>query len=107
MNNLWDDDAGIFFNYRTDLGTHSERLSPTIFYPLLADIKPEKRAIRIVDYFYNADKFYGNIIGNDASMNDISAINIYGKFYGNVEGVNIGTITDLSFSITFVSISQV
>lgn len=59
MNNLWDDDAGIFFNYRTDLGTHSERLSPTIFYPLLADIKPEKRAIRIVDYFYNADKFYG------------------------------------------------
>ena len=59
MNKLWDDKAGIYHNYRTDLDTLSERISPTVFYPLLADISPEHREIRIVDYFYNSDKFYG------------------------------------------------
>ena len=59
MNKLWDNKVGIYHNYRTDLDTLSVRISPTIFYPLLADISPEPREIRIVDYFYNSDKFYG------------------------------------------------
>ena len=59
MKKLWRDDLGAYLNFRTDVDTFSDRLSPTVFYPLLADVGPKKKSIRIVDYFYDPDKFYG------------------------------------------------
>ena len=72
MNKLWNDEIGIFLNYRTDLDAFSERLSPTIFYPLLAEIAPKQKSVRILDYFYDTSKFYGKWMLPSTSRDDPS-----------------------------------
>ena len=59
MEKLWADDFGAYLNYRTDIDTLSDRFSPTIFYPLLAELSTIERSKQIVDYFYDPTKFYG------------------------------------------------
>ena len=72
MDMLWNDENGIYLNYRTDIDTHSMRLSPTIFYPLLAEVGTKQKTIRIVDYFYDNDKFYGKWMLPSTSRDDPS-----------------------------------
>ena len=59
MQKIWDPDFGAFLNYRTDVDTLSSRISPTMFYPLLADLGYKDQTDRIVEYFYDTNKFYG------------------------------------------------
>ncbi len=37
LEQLWDEETGLYLNRRTDTGQLSHRLSPTLFYPLLAE----------------------------------------------------------------------
>jgi putative isomerase len=46
---LWDDDAGLYLNRRSDTGERSRVLSPTLFYPLLARLPAPERARLMVD----------------------------------------------------------
>ena len=60
LDNLWSQEIGLYLNRRTDSDTPSYRLSPTLFYPLLADVPDEERAKRIVtEHLLNPDEFWG------------------------------------------------
>jgi hypothetical protein len=57
---LWNPGTGIFQNRRTDTGEFSPRLSPTLFYPLLAGAATGAQADSMVDnYLLNPGKFWG------------------------------------------------
>ncbi|MFQ6113951.1 MAG: trehalase family glycosidase [bacterium] len=71
MEKLWDEETGLYLNKRTDTGKFSKRLSPTVFYPLLARVPGKKRAQRIVDeHFYDPDEFWGEYILPSIARND-------------------------------------
>ncbi len=71
MESLWDELTGFYLNRRTDTGELSRRLSPTLFYPLLAGVPGEKRARRMVaEHFYNPDEFWGEYILPTTARND-------------------------------------
>jgi hypothetical protein len=60
---LWDEEAGIFLNRRTDTGEMSHRLSPTNFYALLGRAATQAQAERMMtEHFYNPDEFWGEWI---------------------------------------------
>lgn len=71
MEQLWHQQTGFYLNRRTDTGEFSERLSPTLFYPLLAKIPQKNRANRMInDHFFNPREFAGNWILPSISRND-------------------------------------
>jgi len=60
---LWSDYAGLYLNRRTDTGAISAKLSPTLFYPLLAEIPDDRMARRMIDeHFFNPEEFFGKWI---------------------------------------------
>jgi hypothetical protein len=60
MESLWDEGVGLYLNRRTDTGELSRRLSPTLFYPLLAGVPNADRARRMVSgHLLNPDEFWG------------------------------------------------
>ncbi len=68
---LWNEEAGIFLNLRTDTGEPSPRLSPTNFYPLLTDVVSPAQARRMIDeHFFNEDEFAGEWILPSIARND-------------------------------------
>jgi putative isomerase len=61
LEQLWDEETGLYLNRRTDTGTLSHRLSPTLFYPLLAGVPDFKRARRMVsEHLLNPQEFWGD-----------------------------------------------
>jgi neutral trehalase len=71
MEELWDEEVGLYLNKRTDTGELSMRLSPTLFYPLLAQVPSQSRAERIVqEHFYNDDEFWGDWVVPTIARND-------------------------------------
>ena len=70
MQDIWDPDLGAFLNYRTDVDTFSSRVSPTMFYPLLAGVGDKDQMDRIVGYFYDTNKFYGEWILPSTTRDD-------------------------------------
>jgi neutral trehalase len=63
METLWHRETGFYLNKRTDTGEFSRRLSPTLFYPLLAGIPNKKRARRMInEHFFNPEEFAGEWI---------------------------------------------
>ena len=71
MEKLWDEEIGLYLNRRTDTGEMSKRLSPTLFYPLLAKAPSRERAKRMVeDHFFNPDEFYGEWMLPSIARND-------------------------------------
>ena len=70
MQKIWDSDLGAFLNYRTDVDTLSSRVSPTMFYPLLAGLGDKDQTDRIVEYFYDTNKFYGEWILPSTTRDD-------------------------------------
>ena len=71
LNTLWDEKAGIFLNKRLDVGTSSNRLSPTNFYPLLAGACTPKQAERMIkEHYFNPEEFYGTYIMPSIARND-------------------------------------
>ncbi len=73
MEPLWDEQVGLYLNHRTDTDTASRRLSPTLFYPLLAGIPDERRADKMVtDHLLNPDEFWGRWVIPSIARNDPS-----------------------------------
>lgn len=63
MEQLWNQESGAYLNRRTDTGILSRRISPTIFYPLLARFVSPERAKEIVDkHFSNSSEFGGEFV---------------------------------------------
>ena len=55
---LWSEDFGLFLNKRTDTNELSNRISPTMFYPLLAEIVSQERAEQMIKkHFENHEEF--------------------------------------------------
>jgi hypothetical protein len=60
MGRLWDETVGLYLNRRTDTGELSGRLSPTLFYPLLAEVPGKSRARRMVtEHLLDPEEFWG------------------------------------------------
>jgi putative isomerase len=71
LQRLWDEETGIFRNWRTDLNQFSERLAPTNFYPLLTPYVTEKQTKRMIEeHLYNPEEFWGEWIIPSIARND-------------------------------------
>ena len=68
---MWDDKAGIFLNKRLDSNISSNRLSPTNFYPLLANVCTDEQVARMMkEHYFNPKEFYGDYVIPSISRND-------------------------------------
>jgi putative isomerase len=68
---LWDDNSKIYKNYHTDKHRFSQKLSPTLFYPLISKtVSPERVTAMIDNHFFNTETFYGPYIMPSISRND-------------------------------------
>ena len=55
---LWSEDTGLYLNKCTDTGEFSQRISPTMFYPLLAEVVSQERAERMInEHFEKPEEF--------------------------------------------------
>ncbi len=73
MERLWDEETGLYLNRRSDNGEFSNRLSPTLFYPLLAGVPDDKRARRMVqDHLLNPAEFWGDYVIPSIARSDPS-----------------------------------
>jgi putative isomerase len=68
---LWDDQFGLYLNKDLVTGKFSYRLSPTLFYPLLARVPDQYQANRMMkEHFYNPKEFWGEYIIPSIARND-------------------------------------
>jgi neutral trehalase len=71
MASLWDEKSSFYLNRRTDTGDFSPRLSPTLFYPLLAGIPDKEKAKRMIhEHYMNSAEFYGEFMLPSVARND-------------------------------------
>jgi len=71
LENLWDEDYGMYLNKRTDTGEFSRRISPTNFYALFSDKVSGERAERMIkEHFYNENEFFGEYMMPSIARND-------------------------------------
>jgi len=71
LERLWDEETGLYLNRRSDTGTLSQRLSPTLFYPLLAGVPDFDRTQRMVaEHLMNPDEFWGDWVIPSIARND-------------------------------------
>jgi len=71
LEQLWDEESGFYLNRRSDSGQLSHRLSPTLFYPLLAGVPDAERAQRMVaDHLLNPEEFWGDWVIPSIARND-------------------------------------
>lgn len=68
---LWHDEEGIFLNRRLDNQEWVHRLSPTLFYPLLAGAATRVQAERMIkDHYFNDREFAGEWVMPAVSRDD-------------------------------------
>jgi hypothetical protein len=68
---LWDDERGLYYNRRTDTKEFSPRISPTNFYPLLANAPTQQQAERMIkEHLMNPDEFWGEWVIPSTPRND-------------------------------------
>jgi neutral trehalase len=71
LEELWDEEFGMYLNKRTDTGEYSRRISPTNFYALFSNTVSPQRVERIINgHFYNPEEFYGEFIMPTIARND-------------------------------------
>ena len=71
LGTLWDEGSGLYLNRDLLTGEFSHRLSPTLFYPLLAKVPDQGRAERMIKkHFYNPREFWGEFIMPSIARND-------------------------------------
>ena len=71
LENLWDEEFGMYLNKRTDTGEFSKRISPTNFYALFSDKVSGDKAERIVkEHFFNENEFFGEYMMPSIARND-------------------------------------
>ena len=73
LQKLWNDSLGIFLNKRTDNHHWSYRLSPTLFYPLIAKVATGQQAERMIkEHLLNKQEFWGDWVVPSIARNDTS-----------------------------------
>ncbi len=71
LSELWNGEAGIFCNRRTDTGEWNLRLSPTSFYPLFSGKVTAAQAERMLrEHLYNPEEFWGEYVLPTIARND-------------------------------------
>jgi hypothetical protein len=71
LEEMWDEEFGLYLNKRTDTGDFSRRISPTNFYALFSDrVSPERAERMIKKHFYNPEEFFGEYIIPSIARND-------------------------------------
>ncbi|MBN2658876.1 MAG: hypothetical protein JXR86_17610 [Spirochaetales bacterium] len=71
LQSLWNEEKGIYLNKNMRTGQFSERLAPTLLYPLLTEAPDEKQARRLVDeHLMNDEEFKGEFMIPSISRND-------------------------------------
>ncbi len=71
LEELWDEESGIYCNKRLDTGTLEQRYSPTNFYALFSDRVSPQRAERMMrEHFFNPEEFYGSYMLPSIARND-------------------------------------
>lgn len=71
MQELWDEDFGMFLNRHTDTGELSKRISPTNFYALNGKAATQEQAkTMMVEHFYNPEEFWGEYMLPSIARND-------------------------------------
>jgi neutral trehalase len=68
---MWCEEDGIFLNKRLSDGSFSKKLSPTLFYPMLAGAATPQQAKRMVEeHLMNPNDFYGDWMIPSIAKND-------------------------------------
>ena len=71
LKTLWCEKTGLYLNKRLDTSEFQTRLSPTHFYPLLAEVPTQAQAKRMIDeHFFNPDEFWGQWMLPSIARND-------------------------------------
>jgi len=71
LETLWNDEFGLYLNKDLVTGEFSYRLSPTLFYPLLASVPDQHQAKRMIEeHFYNPEEFWGEYMIPSIARND-------------------------------------
>jgi len=71
LEEMWDEDFGLYCNKRSDTGAFSRRISATNFYALFSDKVSQERADRMMkEHFFNTKEFYGEYIIPMCSRDD-------------------------------------
>ncbi len=60
-NNLWDDKEGFYFDRFWD-GRFSKKKAAANFFPLVAHIPDQKRAVRMIKHLLNPEEFWGDFV---------------------------------------------
>ncbi len=70
---LWNEEAGIFLNRRTDTDEFSDCITPVHFYSLFAELK-EGQAEKILRHFYDEKEFFGEYMLPSVAKNHPSCV---------------------------------
>jgi len=71
LETLWNEEFGLYLNKDLVTGEFSYRLSPTLFYPLLAKVPDQHQATRMMkEHFYNPEEFWGDYMIPSIARND-------------------------------------
>jgi len=71
LETLWNEEFGLYLNKDLVTGEFSYRLSPTLFYPLLAKVPDQHEATRMMkEHFYNSEEFWGEYMIPSIARND-------------------------------------
>jgi len=71
LETLWNEEFGLYLNKDLTTGEFSNRLSPTLFYPLVAGVPDQRQAERMIaEHFYNPEEFWGEYMLPSISRND-------------------------------------
>ena len=71
LQELWDEETGIYRDKYLPNGKLSEHLAPTNFYPLIAGVPSQDQAERMIEeHFFNPEEFYGDWMIPSIARND-------------------------------------
>ncbi len=71
LKSMWCEKTGMFLNKNLISGEYCQRLSPTHFYPLIANVATQEQAQRMIDeHFFNPEEFWGEWILPSIARND-------------------------------------
>jgi putative isomerase len=75
LETLWNEEFGLYLNKNLITDEFSYRLSPTLFYPLIAGVPDQRQAQRMIDeHFYNPDEFWGEYMLPSIARNDAAFV---------------------------------
>jgi glycogen debranching enzyme len=71
LEELWSEEEGLYLNKHMYSGELSHRISPTNFYPLIAEVPSQAQAERMInEHLLNPDEFWGEWVLPSISRND-------------------------------------